>query len=130
MEKEKEMTTEKGAAAKGPRELLNELQNGLKKFGSDHPKESKAFMNFIGAAANPGALDAKTKELISTAISIFTRCEYCTVSHVYQALKAGASREELEEAAITAMTFGGTSSLAYMVTLLNDSIDEFEKDFS
>jgi len=115
--------------AQDPRKLLNELNSGMKKLGKDHPEQSKAFMNFISSVSQSGALDVKTKELIATAVSIFTRCEYCTVTHVYQALKAGASREELEEAALVATAFGGSSSLAYMVTLLNDSIDEFQKDF-
>jgi AhpD family alkylhydroperoxidase len=115
--------------AKNPRELLNDFMGGLQGLGQTNGEQVNAFMNLLGAAYKPGAVDTKTKELISVAIGAYNRCEYCIVFHVYKALEAGATREEIMEAAMVAVAFGGGPSVAYSVTLLKDSIDEFEKDF-
>lgn len=115
--------------AKNPRELLNAFTGGLQEVAGTNPEQMTAFMNLLGAAYKPGKLDTKMKELISVAIGVYNRCEYCIVFHAYKALEAGASREEIMEAAMVSAAFGGGPTIAYSVTLLKDSIDEFEKDF-
>ncbi|MEG0772172.1 carboxymuconolactone decarboxylase family protein [Clostridium sp.] len=114
---------------KNPRELLNAFMGGLQELGNTNGANVEAFMGLLGTTYTPGALDVKAKELISVAIGAYNRCEYCIVFHVYKALEAGATREEIMEAAMVAVAFGGGPSMAYSVTLLKDSIDEFEKDF-
>jgi len=44
-------------------------------------------------------------------------------------LKAGATREEILEAAMVGVAFGGGPSLAYMSTTLKDALDAFEGEF-
>ncbi|MDN5302926.1 MAG: hypothetical protein PWQ60_2440 [Thermoanaerobacteraceae bacterium] len=114
---------------KNPRELLNEFMGGLQEVSKTNGEQVKAFMNLLGAAYKPGVVDTKTKELMSVAIAAYNRCEYCIVFHVYKALEAGATREEIMEAAMVAVAFGGGPSMAYSVSLLKASIDEFESDF-
>ena len=89
-------------------------------------------------STNSGAMSVRPKlagsasglsGAMSVAIGAYNRCEYCIVFRVYKALEAGASREEIIEAAMVAVAFGGGPSMAYSVTLLKASIDEFEKDF-
>lgn len=116
--------------AKNPRELLNDFMGGLQKLAETNKDNLDAFMNLLGTSYKEGALDTKTKELISVAVAAYNRCEYCIVFHVYKALEAGATREQILEAAMVAVAFGGGPSMAYTVTLLKDSIDEFEKDFN
>ncbi|MBU5593429.1 carboxymuconolactone decarboxylase family protein [Clostridium sp. MSJ-4] len=114
---------------KDPREMLNDFMGGLQGLGETNKDNLDAFMNLLGETYKPGNLDTKTKELISIGIAAYNRCEYCIVFHVYKALEAGATREEIMEAAMVSVAFGGGPSIAYSVTLLKDSIDEFEKDF-
>lgn len=114
---------------KNPREILNDFMSGIKEVGKTNGEQVDAFMNFAGVTSKAGALDVKTKELISIGIGAYNRCMYCIVVHVYNALQAGATREEIMDAAMVAVGFGGGPSMAYSVTLLKDSIDEFEKDF-
>jgi AhpD family alkylhydroperoxidase len=45
----------------------------------------------------PGALDQRTKELLYVAVSITNGCDYCTVSHVAAARRAGMSDAMLRE---------------------------------
>ncbi len=116
--------------AKNPREMLNDFMGGLQTVSQTNGAQVNAFMNLLGAAYQPGAMDTKTKELISVAVGAYNRCEYCIVFHVYKALEAGATPEEIMEAAMVAVAFGGGPSMAYTVTLLKDSVEEFRKDFN
>jgi AhpD family alkylhydroperoxidase len=111
------------------REMLNSFVGGLEGLGETNPSEVGAFMGLLGAAYEPKALDLKSKELISVAIGCYSRCEYCIVYHCYKAFEAGATKEEIIEAAMVSVAFGGGPSMAYSVTLLNDAIVEFEGDF-
>lgn len=115
--------------SKNPREMLNAFMSGIESVSSTNPEQVGAFMNLLGAAYKPGKLDTKVKELISVAIGVYNRCEYCIVFHCYKALEAGATSEEIMEAAMVAVAFGGGPTMAYSVTLLKDSLAEFEKDF-
>ena len=76
--------------AKDPRESLTELEKGLRALGKADGQRMQAFTSLIQATAKPGALDLKTKQLISLAISLYTHCEHCIVAHTNEALEAGA----------------------------------------
>ncbi|MCM3039413.1 carboxymuconolactone decarboxylase family protein [Paenibacillus motobuensis] len=114
---------------KDVRQMLSDFTGGLQELSGTNAESVNAFMNLLGTNYADGAIDTKTKELISVGIAAYNRCEYCIVFHVYKALEAGATREQIIEAAMVAVAFGGGPSMAYSVTLLKDSIDEFEKDF-
>ncbi len=113
-----------------PREMLKEFTDGLKDVGKTNTSVVQAFMSLLGADYKTEAVDTKTKELISVAIGAFSRCEYCIVFHVYKAYEAGATKEEIMESAMVAVAFGGGPSMAYIVSLLKASLDEFENDFA
>ena len=90
----------------------------------------EAFIGIQDATFGDSAISNKTKELISVAMGIEKRCKYCIVAHVYNAYEAGATRQEILEAAMVAMGgFGSGPSMAYSATLLLDAVNEFEKDF-
>ncbi len=111
------------------REMLEGFTGGLGVLAETNPEHVGAFMGLLGAAYEPKALDYKTKELMSVAIGCYNRCEYCIVYHCYKSFEAGASKEEILEAAMVSVAFGGGPSMAYTVTLLKACIDEFEGDF-
>lgn len=111
------------------RELLNSFIGGLENLSKTNPEHVQAFMGLLGASYEPKALDLKTKELMSVAIGCYNRCEYCIVYHSYKAFEAGATKEEILEAAMVSVAFGGGPSMAYSVTLLKECIEEFEGDF-
>lgn len=82
------------------REMLNSFVGGLENLSKTNGEQVGAFMGLLGAAYEPKHLDLKTKELMSVAIGCYNRCEYCIVYHSYKALEAGASKEEILEAAM------------------------------
>lgn len=114
---------------KNPRDLLNEFVGGIGTLRETNEAAVDAFMGLLGASYEPKSIDLKTKELISVAIGCYNRCEYCIVYHCYKAFEAGATAEEIREAAMVAVAFGGGPSMAYSVTLLKDCIEEFKGDF-
>ena len=114
---------------KDVRAMLSDFMNGLNDLGETNGESVNAFMNLLSTSYAEGAISTKTKELISVAIAVYNRCEYCIVFHTYKALEAGATREEILESAMVSVAFGGGPTMAYSVTLLKDSLDEFEKDF-
>lgn len=115
--------------AQNPREILDKAMKGMGELGKTNGELMNGFMGFAGALYKPGALDTKTKELISVSIAVYARCEYCIVMHVCNALKAGATRTEIMEAGMVSTAFGAGPALAYSTVLLKDAIDEFAPDF-
>ena len=70
----------------------------------------------LGAAAAEGnVLDAKTRELIALAVAVTTRCESCIGVHADEAVKAGATEEEV--AAALAMSIALNAGAAYTYSL-------------
>jgi AhpD family alkylhydroperoxidase len=62
------------------------------------PKEAQAFMNLKATAErSDGAIPEKYRELISIAVALTTQCSYCIDAHTKNAVKAGATREEIAE---------------------------------
>ena len=110
---------------KDRKKQLNKFVSGLEELGKEGPEAVSGFMGLLKAAYKPGKLDLKTKELISVAIGCYNRCEYCIVYHVNEALKAGATRNEIIEAAMVAVAFGGGPTMAYSVTVLKETLDQF-----
>lgn len=115
---------------KDPKEILKEFRAGSGRWREAHPDCMPAFTELSKAAMKPGALDYKTKELIAAAVGLAARCEYCIVHHVYEALKAGATRQELIETACVANLMGGGPVVTYTATLFLDAVDAFVPDFA
>jgi AhpD family alkylhydroperoxidase len=62
------------------------------------PKEAQAFMNLKATAERAdGVIPEKYRELISIAVALTTQCSYCIDAHSKNAVKAGATREEIAE---------------------------------
>ncbi len=62
-------------------------------FNEKTPEVAKAFAEMRNSVYKEGALDARTKELISIAASVLMRCERCTEIHAERAKKHGATDE-------------------------------------
>ena len=68
-----------------------------------------AYQHFSNAAREKSVLDTKTKELIRVAVASVFRCKHCTEHHLEDALKAGATKQEIAETIlISALQAAGT----------------------
>ncbi|GAA3440970.1 carboxymuconolactone decarboxylase family protein [Planomonospora venezuelensis] len=87
------------------------------------PAEASAFLEFHSAAGRSGgAVPPRYRELIAVGVALTTQCEYCIDTHTRQAREAGATAEELAEAALVAAAVraGGTLAHALLMIRLHD----------
>jgi AhpD family alkylhydroperoxidase len=104
---------------------MAEFDAVTKRMKSEFPAETRGFMGFVRNAEAGVSLPHKDKELINVALSVAAQCEWCIAFHVQNALKLGASRNELVEAGFQAVVMHGGPAFMYMTRLL-EAIDEFE----
>lgn len=66
-----------------------------------------------------GALPGKTKQLIAVAVAHVTQCPYCIRSHTQQALKSGATGQEIMEAVWVAAEMRAGAAVAHSALALD-----------
>jgi AhpD family alkylhydroperoxidase len=115
--------------ARNPKELWSEIEEGLGSASKLDGENIQAFLNLNETALKPGALDAKTKCIICAAIALSHNSEHCIVGRVRGALEAGASRQELIEAAAVSRLMAGSLIIGNSITLFLDSVSAFAPDY-
>lgn len=95
------------------------LLEAIGELGKEAPALLHGYHALDGAAAKGGALDAKTRELISLAVAVTTRCDGCIAVHSAAAKQAGASREEVAEALTVAVAMNAGAALVYSARALD-----------
>lgn len=75
---------------------------------------TKRFFRLDGQTYEPGALPAKTKELLGFVASAVLRCDDCIAYHVDQCVNAGITDEELWEAFDVALIVGGSIVIPHL----------------
>jgi len=66
-----------------------------------------AFKKFVELVDKDGAIDSKTKHLMGMAIGITKQCLPCIDFHKKEAIKLGATEEEVSESAWVAVLMDG-----------------------
>jgi AhpD family alkylhydroperoxidase len=94
-------------------ELAKLLPADIRNLRIGAPDLMKAFSSMATAAGAPGALDAKTKELIALAVSVAVRCDDCIAFHAKAAAQRGATREEILETLGMSVYMGAGPSVMY-----------------
>jgi AhpD family alkylhydroperoxidase len=105
-------------------EQVKKLEAQMGKMGKEMPAVMKAFMNLDKECVKDGALSHKTKELMALAIGLAIRCKHCIIFHTAEAVKAGANRSEILEAASVSVFMGGGPAVAYSAAELIPLLDE------
>jgi len=106
------------------KEKLQEIMDLINELKKDAPDEIQNFFNFMKSVEKDGALSAKNKELINIALAVAAQCEWCIAFHTNNALKLGASKEEIIEAGMQAVLMHGGPALMYLTPLIK-AIEEF-----
>jgi AhpD family alkylhydroperoxidase len=107
-------------------EQLHRIKENMEILGEGAPATMEAFTALHRAAAQAGALDFKTKELLALAIAVSLRCDGCIAFHTHDALNAGATEEEILEALGVAIMMGGGPSVIY-ATHVVEALHQFEQ---
>jgi AhpD family alkylhydroperoxidase len=100
------------------KEKLQEIMELINELKKDAPEEIQNFFNFMKSVEKDGAISAKNKELINIGLAVAAQCEWCITFHTQNALKLGATKEEIIEAGMQAVLMHGGPALMYMIPLL------------
>jgi AhpD family alkylhydroperoxidase len=90
------------------------------------PDILRGFGGLFQAVMKEGALTAREKELIALAIGLAVRCVPCINLHVEKCLKAGATREQILEAAGVAVMMQGGPSFTHVPEVIH-ALEHLEK---
>ena len=89
------------------------------------PEMVKAFGALFHSAMGPGELDVREKELIALGIAVALRCVPCINTHTEKCVQAGASRQQVLEAAAVAVVMQGGPTYSHLPHVL-DALDALE----
>jgi AhpD family alkylhydroperoxidase len=91
-------------------------------FGKLSPDSVGGYLMASSAGTKTGHLDEKTRQLISLAVAVTTRCDGCISVHSQKAVQNGATREEIAEALGVAVAMNAGAALVYSARAL-DAVD-------
>jgi AhpD family alkylhydroperoxidase len=89
----------------------------LKKLDELAPDSMQQLSNFDTAIFREGALSSVHKQLIAVAVALTTQCPYCLELHAKAARDAGASDEQLAEAALVAAAIRAGGAITHATHL-------------
>ena len=100
----------------------SELVKSIPGFAKLTPDSLKGYQTLSDANKANSLLGEKTRQLISIAVAVTTRCDGCITFHTEAALKAGASRDEIAEALGVAMAMNAGAAFVYSLRAM-DAVD-------
>jgi len=100
-------------------EYLKELKAATGELGRISPEITRGYSTLANAGAKTGKLDAKTRELIALAVGVSLRCDGCITVHTSEAIKQGATKEEIVEALGVAISVNAGAALVYSDRVLD-----------
>jgi len=103
-------------------ESMPESQSRMRERGQDI---GRAFMPMFQGLMKDGALSVREKELIGLGIAVAVRCEACIFTHTQKCLQAGATPEQIMEAAGVAVMMGGGPAFMY-VSQVTEALEYLE----
>jgi AhpD family alkylhydroperoxidase len=94
-------------------EYQKEIASRLAEFMKATPDSVRGYQLLLNANSKTTHLGEKTRQLISLAVAVTTRCDGCIVVHTEAALKAGATKDEIAEALGVAIAMNTGAALIY-----------------
>ena len=105
---------------------IQDINFRLKELSTRTPDTLKGAALLAGAGAKTGHLDAKMRELIALAVAVTTRCDGCIAAHSAEAVKLGATDDEIAEALGVAINLNAGAALVYSTHVL-DAVDRLKQ---
>ena len=101
----------------------------MKPVRTSMPDLFKGFGSLHQAAMRPGTLTVLEKELMALAIGLAVRCENCMYAHIQASVNAGATREQILEAAGVAVLMQGGPAYTYLPRVV-EALDALAEESS
>lgn len=106
--------------------ILENKEINEKLLEKEAPDLYNGFMSMANQYYKEGALSTKYKWLMSVTAAITTKCVSCMVVSINNAISAGATKEEVIEAAAIGVKFGGAAAYTMVRNNLLNCLDEIE----
>ena len=100
-------------------EYQKELLTTIGKIAQLSPDTVNGYRTLSDAGKKTNHLDEKTRQLISLAVAVTTRCDGCITVHTGAAIKAGATKEEISEALGVAVALNAGAALVYSARVMD-----------
>ena len=100
-------------------EYRKELLVRIGELGRLSPDTLAGYQTLSRAGQKTGHLDAKTRELIALAVAVTTHCDGCITVHTGEALKHGATREEIAEALGVAVAMNAGAAVVFSARVMD-----------
>ncbi|TAL72644.1 MAG: carboxymuconolactone decarboxylase family protein [Burkholderiaceae bacterium] len=95
------------------------LMGRIGEVGKLSPDTLAGYQTLSKAGQKTGQLSAKTRELIALAVAVTRQCDGCITVHTAEALKQGASREEIAEALGVAVALNAGAAMVYSARVMD-----------
>ena len=118
MEKERSMDNE-------IKEFFEKFKRDVAKMKGQIPDTTSGFAGLFHKVMKDGALSVREKELVALGIGVAKCCVPCIRGHVENCLDAGATKEQILEAASVAVMMGGGPAYTYIPEVM-DTLDALE----
>jgi len=102
-----------------------QLMGRIGEIGASSPDTVAGYLTLSKAGNKTDLLGAKTRELIALAVAVTTRCDGCITVHVAEALKQGATQDEITEALGVAVALNAGAAMVYSARVI-DAVKAYE----
>ena len=107
------------------KKFFEKFKNDSVKMKEQIPDTINGFAGLFGKVMKDGAISLKEKEYVALGIAVAQRCTPCIAAHTKKCLDAGATKEQILEAASVAVVMNGGP--AYMhIPVVMDTLEVLE----
>jgi AhpD family alkylhydroperoxidase len=107
------------------KEFFEKFKNDFAKMKEQTPDTVNGFAALFGKVMKDGAISLREKELVALGISVAQRCGPCIRLHVQKCLDAGATKEQILEAASVAVMMAGGPAYTH-IPIVMDTLQALE----
>jgi len=107
------------------KEFFEKFKKDVGKMKEQAPDVVNGFGGLFSKIMQDGALTLREKELVALGIGVAQRCVPCIRAHVQKCLDAGATNEQILEAASVAVMMGGGPAYTH-VPVVMDTLEALE----
>jgi AhpD family alkylhydroperoxidase len=108
------------------REYFAKFKTDIEKLKAEIPDTVGGFAGLFTKVMKDGAITVKEKELIALGIGVALHCPPCIRAHTQKCLDAGATRQQILEAASVAVMMAGGPAYVHIPIVL-DTLDDLQK---
>lgn len=100
------------------KEFFEKFKNDVTTMKEQAPDAVNGFATMFSKIMQAGALSVKEKEFVALGIGVAQRCVPCIRLHVQKCLDAGATKEQILEAASVAVMMGGGPAYTHIPVVI------------